>query len=147
MPLLQERFIGKAITTELSDRERLLANLRNHQYQLIILADLPEDGDLYCQRLIEDRLCVSFVPDHPLAQKEAITFADLQDISLIAAGNAGYWIYICEQNLPPRNLVIQNNVETLVELVSSSSMPVFSSQRLVDMGNAAPRARYRPDHG
>lgn len=36
LPLLQERFIGKAITTELSDRERLLANLRNHQYQLII---------------------------------------------------------------------------------------------------------------
>ena len=138
LPLLQERFIGKAITTELSDRERLLANLRNHQYQLIILADLPEDGDLYCQRLIEDRLCVSFVPDHPLAQKEAITFADLQDISLIAAGNAGYWIYICEQNLPPRNLVIQNNVEALAELVSSSSMPVFSSQRLVDMRNAAP---------
>ena len=130
--------IGKAITTELSDRERLLANLRNHQYQLIILADLPEDGDLYCQRLIEDRLCVSFVPDHPLAQKEAITFADLQDVSLIAAGNAGYWIYICEQNLPPRNLAIQNNVETLAELVSSSSMPVFSSKRLVDMGNAAP---------
>ena len=138
LPLLQERFIGKAITTELSDRERLLANLRNHQYQLIILADLPEDGDLYCQRLIEDRLCVSFVPDHPLAQKEAITFADLQDVSLIAAGNAGYWIYICEQNLPPRNLAIQNNVETLAELVSSSSMPVFSSKRLVDMGNAAP---------
>ena len=73
-----------------------------------------------------------------LAKKEAITFADLQDISLIAAGNAGYWIYICEQNLPSRNLVIQNNVEALVELVSSSSMPVFSSQRLVDMGNAAP---------
>lgn len=78
------------------------------------------------------------MPDHPLAQKEAITFADLQDVSLIAAGNAGYWIYICEQNLPPRNLAIQNNVETLAELVSSSSMPVFSSKRLVDMGNAAP---------
>lgn len=41
-------------------------------------------------------------------------------------------------NLPPRNLAIQNNVETLAELVSSSSMPVFSSKRLVDMGNAAP---------
>ena len=105
---------------------------------MLFRSDLPEDGDLYCQRLIEDRLCVSFVPDHPLAQKEAITFADLQDVSLIAAGNAGYWIYICEQNLPPRNLAIQNNVETLAELVSSSSMPVFSSKRLVDMGNAAP---------
>ena len=138
LPLLQERFMDKAITTELADRERLLSNLRNHHYQLIILADLPDDNDLYCQHLIEDRLCVSFLPEHPLAKKEAITFADLQEISVIAAGNAGYWIYICEQNLPSRNLVIQNNVEALVELVSSSSMPVFSSQHLVDLGNTAP---------
>lgn len=138
MPLLQERFMDKAITTELANREQLLTNLRNHQYHLIILADLPEDRDLYCQRLTEDRLCVSFMPDHPLAKRESITFEDLKDISLIAAGNAGYWIYICEQNLPSRNLVIQNNVEALVELVSASSMPVFSSQRLVDMRNAAP---------
>ena len=138
MPLLQERFPDKAITTELADREQLLTKLRNHHYHLIILADLPEDRDLCCQRLAEDRLCVSFLPDHPLAQREAITFQDLQDISLIAAGNAGYWIYICEQNIPARNLVVQNNVEALVELVGSSSMPVFSSKRLVEMGNAAP---------
>ena len=45
---------------------------------------------------------------------------------------------MCEQNLPLRNLVIQNNVEALVELVSSSSMPVFSSQRLVDRETPPP---------
>ena len=138
MPFLQERYMDKAITTELANREQLLASLRSHTYQLIILADLPEDKDLYCQRLGEDRLCVSFSPDHPLAQKEGITFADLQDISVIAAGNAGYWLYVCEQNMPERNLVVQNNVEALVELVDSSSMPVFSSMRLVEQGNDAP---------
>lgn len=138
LPLIQERFIGKAISTELANREQLLTGLRNRSYQLIILADLPEDKDLYCQRMGEDRLCVSFTPNHPLAQKKQVTFADLKEISIIAAGNAGYWLYICEQNLPARNIVVQNNVEALVELVESSSMPVFSSQRLVEQGNAAP---------
>lgn len=73
-----------------------------------------------------------------MAKKEAITFDDLKDISVIAAGDAGYWIYVCEQHMPQKNLVVQNNVEALVELVDSSSMPVFSSRRLVEQGNAAP---------
>lgn len=136
--LLQERFMDKAITTELTNREQMLAGLRSRNYQLAIFADLPEDRDLYCQRFNEDRLCVSFPPEHPLAKKEAITFDDLKDISVIAAGNAGYWIYVCEQHMPQKNLVVQNNVEALVELVDSSSMPVFSSRRLVEQGNAAP---------
>ncbi|MBR3018876.1 MAG: LysR family transcriptional regulator [Clostridia bacterium] len=138
LPLLQERFMDKAITTELANREQMLAGLRSRNYQLAIFADLPEDRDLYCQRFNEDRLCVSFPPEHPLAIKEAITFDDLKDISVIAAGNAGYWIYVCEQHMPQKNLVVQNNVEALVELVDSSSMPVFSSQHLVEQGNAAP---------
>lgn len=138
LPMLQERFMNKAITTELANREQLMTNLRNQTYQLAIFADLPDDRDLYCQRFNEDRLCVSFPPEHPLAKKEAITFDDLKDISVIAAGNAGYWIYVCEQHMPQKNLVVQNNVEALVELVASSSMPVFSSQHLVDQGNAAP---------
>ena len=124
LPLLQERFMDKAITTELANREQMLAGLRSRNYQLAIFADLPEDRDLYCQRFNEDRLCVSFPPEHPLAKKEAITFDDLKDISVIAAGNAGYWIYVCEQHMPQKNLVVQNNVEALVELVDSSSMPV-----------------------
>lgn len=133
--------MDKAITTELASREKLMASLRNRNFQLAIFADLPEDRDLYCQRSNEDRLCVSFPPDQPLAQKKGITFDDLKDISVIAAGNAGYWIHVCEQNMPKRNLVVQDNVEVLVELVElveSSSMPVFSSQHLVDQGNAAP---------
>ena len=138
LPLLQERFTDKAITTELANREQLLTNLRSHNFQLIILADLPEDKDLYCQCFNDDRLCISVPPEHPLAKKEAITFADLQEISVIAAGNAGYWLYVCEQNMPTKNLVVQNNVEALVELVDSSSMPVFSSMHLVEQGNAAP---------
>ena len=57
---------------------------------------------------------------------------------MIATGNAGYWLDVCARNMSPRNLVIQYNVDALVELVASSSMPVFSTSRLVEQGNAAP---------
>ena len=130
--------MGKAITTELADRDKLLSGLRNHSYQLVTLPDLPEDKDLFCQRYMEERLCVSFPPEHPLAKKKAITFADLGGVSVIAAGNAGFWIRVCEQNMPARNLVVQNNVEALAELVESSSMPVFSSDRILEQGYGAP---------
>ncbi|MBQ8955194.1 MAG: LysR family transcriptional regulator [Clostridia bacterium] len=137
-PLLQERFMGKSITTEVVDNEKLLTGLRERRFHLVILAGQPNEKDVCFQRFHEDRLCVSFPPDHPLTKKEAITFADLENISVIAAGNAGYWQGVCERNMPRRNLVVQHNVEALVELVGSSSMPVFSSSRLVEQGNAAP---------
>lgn len=138
MPLMQEHFMDKAITTELADDVKLLAGLRNHNYQLAVFPGLPENDDLFCQRYIEETLCVSFPPSHPLAQRESITFVDLNGVSVIAAGNAGFWIPVCEHNMPPRNLVIQKNVEALAELVESSSMPVFSSDRIVSQGRGAP---------
>lgn len=137
-PLLQERFMGKSITTEVMDNDRLLACLREHRFHLIIVAGAHDEKDVYYQRFHEDRLCVSFSPDHPLAKRKAIAFSDLENVSVIAAGNAGYWREVCEKNMPCRNLVEQRNVDALVELVQSSSMPVFSSSRLVEQGNAAP---------
>ena len=122
----------------MAEQNKILIGLRNHQYHLAILAGLPKEKDLCCQRFQEDRLCVSFLPDHPLAQKEAITFADLSETNVIATGNAGYWLDVCARNMSPRNLVIQYNVDALVELVASSSMPVFSTSRIVEQGNAAP---------
>lgn len=48
MPLFQEHFIGKAITTEISGDDTLLAGLKKRIYQLAVLHERPTDSTLFC---------------------------------------------------------------------------------------------------
>lgn len=134
MPALQEQFGGMAITSELSSDEKLIAGLRNRTYQLAILHECPTAEDLFCQRYLDERLCVALPTEHPLASREAVTFQDLDGLSLLAHRNAVFWVEICKQKLPHSKLLAQDSVEILHELVDSSTLPAFSSDRAVERG-------------
>ena len=44
------------------------------------------------------------------------------------------WVEICKQKLPHSKLLAQDSVEILHELVDSSTLPAFSSDRAVERG-------------
>lgn len=136
MPLLQAQYAGYAITTELAENDALLAGLHNRSYQLALFCGRPEAGDLCCMRFAEENLYVSVPADHPLAQRKALLFADLSSTSIIASGNGLSWIRLCERRMPSGNLVVQPNVGALAELVTSSSMPFFSTDLALERGYA-----------
>ncbi len=134
MPALHEAYRGMAVTTELSDDEKLIRGLKNHIYQLVILHELPEsveDGEIFCRSYMEERLAVTFPADHPLATRQEITFQDLSGLSILAHGGSGFWIDICRKNLPDTKLLIQDNMDMLSEIVDASTLPVFNSDRAV----------------
>lgn len=136
VPLLQKRFSGKAITTELAENEQLLCGLHGRGYQLAILCEEPDDPGLAYQLLARERLCVSLPAGHPLARLHEIRFSDLADTSVIAAIHTGSLLQACMRHMPARNLVIQQNIEALEELLRSSSMPSFSSDWALSKGYA-----------
>lgn len=134
MPALHEAYRGMAVTTELSDDGRLVRGLKNHIYQLVILHDLPKDGEddeIFCRSYMEERLAVTFPADHPLASRKTITFRDLSGLSILAHGGSGFWVDICRKNLPDTKLLVQDSMEMLSEIVDASSLPVFNSDRAV----------------
>ena len=139
MPTLQDQLSGKTILTELSDNnERLITGLKNHQYDMVILHTFPEDKSLFCQRYMEERIYISIAEDHPLAKKESVTFDELKDIRILVSANIGFWMDICKKHLAVSDLLIQNSTDALDELAEASTLPMFNSDRMIELGYDAP---------
>lgn len=138
MPVLQEYFSGKVITTEISDDDKLVSGLKKRIYHLAVLHGHPDDNNIFCQRYLEEQLYVTLPSDHVLASRETLTFADLEGMSILAHGRSGFWIDRCRQNLKNTKLLIQDSIDMLHELLDSSSLPAFSSDRAADYGYEAP---------
>lgn len=130
MPVLQEQFGGMAITTEVTDDDRLLTGLQDRVYQLAVLHAPPEGPGLFYQRYIDEQLCVDLLWDHPLAGRESVSFAELDGMSLLAHSTARFWMAICRAKLPHSRLLAQETLDSLQELVVASNLPVFSSDRI-----------------
>ena len=139
MPSLQDYLSDKTILTELvSDDDRLLSGLKNHQYDLVILHTLPEDRALVCQRYMEERIYLAIPEDHPIAGQESVSFEQMKGLRILVSQGIGFWMDICKKHLSVSDLLVQSGMEALGELIEASSLPVFSSDRIIDLGYEIP---------
>ena len=131
IPIIQEHFCKMAITAEVASNDKLISGLKKHLYHLVILHRLPTDSDIYCREFIDEQLTITLPSNHFLAAKETISFHDLDGISILAHGGSGFWLEICKEHLSNTKLLVQDNMDTLSEIVDASSLPVFNSNRAV----------------
>ena len=81
---------------------------------------------------LDDRLCVTVPLGHPLAARQSVTFQDLDGFSLLAHQNALAWMELCRRKLPHSNLLAQDSLESLHQLIDSSTLPAFGSVRALE---------------
>ncbi len=139
VPILQEQLPGKTLSTELvGSDEKLLAGLRNHLYQMVVLHHCPEDKDLLCQRYLDEQLYIVVAKDHPLAGRESVSFEDLKGLRILMTAHVGFWMDITLKKLDASNLLIQNSMDALGELIDASNLPFFNSDQMLKAGYRPP---------
>lgn len=139
VPLLQEHFPGKTLSTELQNSdESLLKGLENHLYQLIILHEYPNDKKLFCQRYLDEQLYITLPKDHPLANKKSVSFSNLAGLRILMATGIGFWMTVTSEKLSSPDLLIQNSMDALNELIDASSLPFFNSDQMLRLGYRVP---------
>ncbi|MBQ9872278.1 MAG: LysR family transcriptional regulator [Eubacterium sp.] len=139
MPTFQNYLSDKTILTELvSNDEALVKGLKNRQYDMVILHTLPDDKSLFCQRYMEEQIYISISNDHPLARQSSVFFSDLSGIRILVSAHIGFWMDICKKHLNTSDLLVQNNADALDELADNSTIPLFNSDRMIELGYNAP---------
>lgn len=133
-PLLHEYFHQKTIASEITNDTDLISGLKNHSYQLAILHKKPIDKNIFCQKYMDEHLYISIPEDHPLSLKKSITFSDLAGMSILAHGSSGFWIDLCKEHITNAKLLVQDDIDVLHELIESSSLPAFYSDRAKAQG-------------
>lgn len=136
---LQERLPGKTISTEIvTNDEKLIAGLKTHGYQLVILHHYEDDSALFCQRFMKERLYFSIAGDHELAKKESVSFDDIRGLRILMDRNVGFWMDICRDKLSSDDLIVQDSFDAFNELVQASNLPLFNSDHFLSRGYEAP---------
>ena len=138
MPVLQERLPGKTISAEIASDSKLISGLKNHNYQLVILHEDPEDRSLFCQRFMEEQLYISVGTDHELAKEKSVSFEDLKGLRILMDGNVGFWNDACREKLSPDNFLVQSSFDAFNELVQASNLPLFNSDHFLARGYHPP---------
>ena len=139
MPTFQNYLSDKTILTELvSSDETLVKGLKNRQYDMVILHTLPEDKSLFCQRYMDEQIYISISNDHPLARQNSVSFKDISGMRILVSAHIGFWMDICKKHLNASDLLVQNNADALDELADASTIPMFNSDRMIELGYNTP---------
>lgn len=118
------QYAEKVLETDREMIERTIAFERNRR--TIILgscAFLPANELI---PIIQEHFCkmaITLPSNHFLAAKKAISFHDLNGISILAHGGSGFWLEICKEHLSDAKLLVQDSIDTLSEIVDASSLP------------------------
>ena len=139
IPVLQEHLPERTLSAELmGSDEKLLAGLRNHLYQMVVLHHCPEDKDLFCQRYLDEQLYISVAKEHPLAKQNSVTFEGLKGLRILMTAHVGFWMDITLEKLGSSDLLIQNSMDALGELIDASNLPFFNSDQMLKAGYQPP---------
>lgn len=125
------------ISTQIQQEESLIKGLSEDRYQLIILprtAAVSEqafltslDPGTIAVPYSSERLMVSLPPVHPLAREKELSFSDIDGMTFLQYRSVGFWFEICREKMPNAHFLFQDDYTTFLEIVSSSSLPCFST--------------------
>lgn len=92
---------------------------------LIILIHRPEDPELCCHPYGSEKLFFSLPKNHPLANKTALSFAEMDGETFLVFSDVGVWDALHRRAMPHSRFLLQEDHAALQEIVRTSSLPAF----------------------
>ena len=74
-----------------------------------------------------EQLYVCVPPDHELARKAELRFADINGFNFLLRTELGFWDTLCREKMPASKFLVQADTAAFDELVRSSSLPRFTT--------------------
>lgn len=122
----------QAISVSIADDHDLLVKLSQQKIDLAILHNKTMINGLTTKHYLDEQLLLTLAKTSPLAKQGQLHFADLGGQSILAHGQAAFWLTVFRDNIPQLNLITQEKMSTLDQLVFSADLPVFNSSLVCD---------------
>lgn len=126
-PRLARLYPQMTVSTELKNSDQaLLDGLARGAYQLVVTHTPPGEG-LYGLPFQRERLFLSVPPSHPLAERTALTPADLDGQNLLLYTDIGFWHDFCRERLPNAHFLVMSEWDAFGEVAGTGAFPSFVS--------------------
>lgn len=137
-----QNFSGMTIASALESEENLINGLKRGKYQIILLTSVPDDEDISFYPAESEHLYASVVPAHPAAiyKDTGLYFKDMDGEPFLMAAQVGIWDNITRKHMPSSRLLLQSDVDTLTEVVNTSTLCSFATDITMRVGGSTYRA-------
>lgn len=131
-----QNFPGITIASAIDSEENLISGLKKGIYQIVILASIPEDEDILFYPAESEHLYASVVPAHPAAiyKDTGLYFKDMDGEPFLMAAQVGIWTDITRNHMPSSRLLLQSDVDSLTEIVNTSTLSSFATDITMRIG-------------
>ena len=127
LPVLSASFPERTVSSRLSPPASIAGRVLSGRCEIGILPYPEEDRALACLPVVRERLFVCVPPNHPLAERGSLTFAELNGLTCLLRSEIGFWIELCRRCMPASKFLIQTDEFAFRELVRESALPCFST--------------------
>lgn len=114
---------GMMISSAICQNDEVLSAWQNGACDMAILP-FPIEG---ARVFMKENLFVCVPPDHELAKRETLTFADINGFNFLLRTDLGFWDALCREKMPASKFLVQPDEAVFEELVMASSLPCFTT--------------------
>ena len=118
---------GMMLSSAICQNDEVLSAWQDGSCDMVILP-FPVDG---AKPFLKENLFVCVPPDHELAKRKTLTFADINGFNFLLRTELGFWDTLCREKMPASKFLVQPDADVFEELVKASSLPCFAT----DYGN------------
>lgn len=128
VPLLSENYPRFTVSSFLEDdEEKLVFDLLQEQYQLIVLSHDVKDDNLYVQKYSKEQLYLLVPTAHPLSGYDSLHFADFDGQNILLHSKIGSWNEVARKNLPNTHFMVMDNLDAIGSVFETGAFPAFTT--------------------
>lgn len=136
LPLITRLYPDLSANTRIANLSETERTLREGTCDAVVLPYRPEDKTLAVRHLMDEQLQLCVKREHPLAERESVTFDEINGFNFLLGSNLGFWNDLCHTKLKASKFLVQSDDFSLAEVIRQSSLPCFTT-------DAAMRAGFR----
>ena len=114
---------GMMLSSAICQNDEVLSAWREGSCDMAILP-FPIDG---ARPFMKENLFVCVPPEHELAKRKTLTFADINGFNFLLRTELGFWDTLCREKMPASKFLVQPDAAVFEELVKASSLPCFTT--------------------
>lgn len=106
---------------------RLLTDLLNNIYQLVVVHEKPEGEQYFWKECIKETLMFALPKSHRYARRKSLSFSEMNGENMLLMPDIGFWDFVTTDKMPDSRFLTQSDRFSFNELVQASSLPAFTS--------------------
>lgn len=127
------KYPGMIISSAICQNDEVLSAWQDGSCDIAIVP-FPIDGG---KPFMKENLFVCVPPEHELARRQTLTFAEINGFNFLLRTELGFWDTLCRERMPCSKFLVQPDAAVFEELVKASSLPCFTTDygRFLDYPN------------